>query len=342
MKDNLTAQDLIIISQQLEQDSRMQMFIYELEKQGTIQKYLHPLVYKKLISELKKEPFFADKLGDNFDYSTLKTNFFEPLATMLLNSVYHISTDVNDIIRQIFTKVENRDFSIIFFTHLALKAYSAQISETINQYISEYMQLQKYIANNYSAIGKIADSNSLKCKVAKQNTDWKILFREAFPKAVTYDSDSFKAMASFTRHFVDSDSISQSLSFVPRERFFVHVFKYIEHTPYYINHQKNDIRTLIESEFSTTLFKEAEEIFRIEIISKAMLDMRLLGMPSASEVEESVRTYCAQNSFDICDDYINIVIYIVKKNIDHMMNELKKYLDKPDISHFQNGIANRD
>ena len=189
MKAGITAQDLIKISHQLEQDSRMHSFISELEKQGMVSKYIHPLVYEKLISELKLEPFFKSKLDTNFDLSIVRQNFFEPLATMLLNSVYHVSTDTTDIVRRILTNIENQELSTIFFVHLALKAYSAQISETINQYITEFLDLQKHKANNLSAVGKHADSNFLMHKVSKQHSEWKVLFEAAFPEAVTYDSN---------------------------------------------------------------------------------------------------------------------------------------------------------
>lgn len=341
MKAGITAQDLIKISHQLEQDSRMHSFISELEKQGMVSKYIHPLVYEKLISELKLEPFFKSKLDTNFDLSIVRQNFFEPLATMLLNSVYHVSTDTTDIVRRILTNIENQELSTIFFVHLALKAYSAQISETINQYITEFLDLQKHKANNLSAVGKHADSNFLMHKVSKQHSEWKVLFEAAFPEAVTYDSESFNAMVSFTQNFISSSRIEKCISFVPKELFFDYVFYYIEHLPYHIKCQNSLFETAMKTA-SSNLFEEAERLFRVEIISKSMLDMRLLGMPSMADIESAVETYCAHHQFDICDDYVGIVIYVVKKNFERMVMELTKCLDKPDISHLQNGIANSD
>lgn len=338
MRNSITAQDLILLSHQLENDSRMHSFISELEKQGVVSKYLHLPVYEKLISELKLEPFFQDRLGDNFNSTTIKHNFLEPLATMLLNSVYQLATDIHDAAERIISDIEKPDFSIIFFAHLALKAYSAQIDETIRQYISEYIEIQKRNISSLYSNNRIEAGDSLKDKIEQQSSDWTHLLNQAFPAPVAYDSDIFKTRMSLIQCFRDEIDISKYISFVPQEIFFEYVFNYMDYLTHYRRHEKSSFGTSMRIENPFPLMEEAEKLFKMELISKAIAEAQFSSKPTNTQVDNAVKNYCTQKPFYLCDDYINIVIYVMKKGIERMMSEVTKYLEKPDISHIQNGI----
>lgn len=338
MQNSITAQDLILLSHQLENDSRMHSFISELEKQGVVSKYLHLPVYEKMISELKLEPFFQDRLGDNFDTTTVKHNFLEPLATMLLNSVYQLAIDTLDAADRILSDIEKPKFSIIFFAHIALKAYSAQIDETIRQYISEYMELQKRNVFSLYSDNRIEAGDSLKDKIERQNSDWAHLLNQAFPAPMFYDSDNFNDRVSLVKSFLDGIDIDKYISFVPQEIFFEYVFNYMDYLTHYKRQEKSSFGTSMKVENPFLLMEEAEKLFKMELISKAVAEAQFLTKPTNVQVNNAVKNYCVQKPFNLCDDYINIVIYVMKKGIERMMSEVTKYLDKPDISHIQNGI----